>query len=275
MAAARATVFSPHAVGASAPRSREDHPLTRRPPPRYTRQCNRVRPGERLLDRDLARLLGVSRTPVREAMARLHQDGLLETRDGRYFVVDIQDARNIGDLYDLREVLEVHAVHLAARRACDDDLAELAALLKTLEGYHADPQKRAEEIKLGLRVHEIIARASGNGFLHETVTRLLNRMRLFIWVETLYEDVQQAEDTHREHAAFLTLLREQRVDEAEAVMRTHLRKARDHITRLARLREAFYTPVDLSPIGMAAGRNGRSRRVAGNGRTRRAGSPAR
>ena len=236
---------------------------------------NRVRPGERLLDRDLARLLGVSRTPVREAMARLHQDGLLETRDGRYFVVDIQDARNIGDLYDLREVLEVHAVHLAARRACGDDLAELAALLETLEGYHADPQKRAEEIKLGLRVHEIIARASGNGFLHETVTRLLNRMRLFIWVETLNEDVQQAEDTHREHAAFLTLLRERRADEAEAVMRTHLRKARDHITRLARLREAFYPPVDLSPIVMAAGRNGRSRRTAANGRTRRAGSPAR
>ena len=232
---------------------------------------NHIRPGQRLLDRDLARLLGVSRTPVREALLRLHQDGLLETRDGRgYFVTDIQDGRQMADLYDLREVLEVHAVHLAAERARPEDLAELDALLRTLDSFRDDPQKRQEEIKLGLRVHEIIARASGNAFLHETLTRLLNRMRFFIWVETLYEDAEEAEATRREHAAFLTLLGEHKGDEAEAIMRTHLRKARDHIVRIARLREAFYPQVDLSPIGLLDGRNGRSRKA--KPRARRASS---
>ena len=131
---------------------------------------NHFRPGERLLDRDLARLLGVSRTPVREALVRLHQDGLLETRDGRgYFVIDIQDARHIGDLYDLREVLEVHAVHLAAERARPEDLDELGELLPPSTPIAPTRTKRGEEVKLGLKVHEIIARASGNAFLHETL----------------------------------------------------------------------------------------------------------
>lgn len=227
---------------------------------------NHFRPAERLLDRDLARLLGVSRTPVREALVRLHQDGLLETRDGKgYFVVDIEDARHIADLYDLREVLEVHAVRLATERARPEDLAELAEVLAVLETYRDDPAKRGEEVKLGLRVHEIIARASGNTFLHETVMRLLNRMRFFIWIETLYEDAEEAEETRREHAASLALIKEGQADDAEAVMRTHIRKARDHILRIARLREAFYPPVDLSPIGAVELRRER-RAVAHGGR---------
>jgi len=229
--------------------------------------ANHFRPGERLLDRDLARLLGVSRTPVREALVRLHQDGLLESREGRgSFVIDVQDTHHLADLYDLREVLEVHAVRLAAQRARPEDLGELRELLATLEAYRDDPAKRGEEIKLGLGVHEIIARASGNGFLHETLSRLLNRMRFFIWIETLYEDAETEEETRREHAAFLTLLTERRVDEAEEVMRAHLRKARDHIVRIAQLREAFFPQVDLSPIGAPAPRGGGP---GGTGRTRR------
>ena len=160
--------------------------------------ANHFRPGERLLDRDIARLLGVSRTPVREALVRLHQDGLLESREGRgSFVIDVQGTHHLADLYDLREVLEVHAVRLAALRARPEDLDELRELLVTLETYRDDPAKRGAEIKLGLGVHEIIARASGNGFLHETLTRLLNRMRFFIWIETLYEDAETEEETRR------------------------------------------------------------------------------
>lgn len=223
---------------------------------------NHFRPGERLLDRDLAKLLGVSRTPVREALVRLHQDGLLETRDRKgYFVVDMGDARHIADLYDLREVLEVHAVRLATERAQPEDLAELAEVLATLETFGHDPEKRGEEIKEGLRVHEIIARASGNPFLYDTVVRLLNRMRFFIWIETLYEDPEQAETTRREHAALLTLIRERRADDAERVMRAHIRTAREHILRIARLREAFYPHIEISPIGAGKARRlGRRRR---------------
>lgn len=208
---------------------------------------NQLKPGERLPDRDLAEELGVSRTPVREALGRLEQDGLVANRAGRGYVVVEMDAKQIADLYDLREMLEVHAVRLAAERATPEDLDQLARVLATLETYRDVPEKRSEEIKEGLRVHELIARASGNAFLHETLVRLLDRMRVFIWIEMLYEDAEAAELTRREHAAFLTLIREQRVDEAEALVRTHIRTAKEHILRVVKARESFYQPAGPAP----------------------------
>ena len=72
---------------------------------------NELGPGERLLDRELADKVGVSRTPVRDALRRLEQDGLITTRTGRrWFVADL-DTKQAANLYELREVLEVRAVH--------------------------------------------------------------------------------------------------------------------------------------------------------------------
>lgn len=201
---------------------------------------NHLKPGQKLLDRDLASELGVSRTPVREALSRLEQDGLVDNRAGKgYFVADM-DAKQIADLYDLREMLEALAVRLVAERATLSDLAQLEGVLATLEEYRDNPAKRGEEIKVGLRIHETIARASGNAFLHETLVRLLDRMQFFIWMEMLYEDRQAADLTRTEHKALLVLIREKRADEAEALIRTHVRTAKQHILKIVRAREAFY-----------------------------------
>ncbi len=201
---------------------------------------NELGPGQRLLDRELADKLGVSRTPVREALRRLEQDGLIISRTGRRWFVANLDTKRAADLYDLREVLEVHAVHLSAEHATPEDFAELSGVLQTLEKYREDSEKRSEEIRFGLHVHEIIARASGNAVLHETLIRLLDRMLPFIWMEMLYEDPEAMEATRREHAMLLTLIREKRVDEAEAVIRTHIQTARDHMLRILSAREKFY-----------------------------------
>ncbi len=213
---------------------------------------SQLRPGTRLLDRELAEELGVSRTPVREALTRLEQDGLVTNRAGKGYVVIDMDAKQIADLYDLREMLECHAVRLAAERATPEDLEQLAAVLVTLDAYRNVPEKRGEEIRTGLRVHELIARASGNAFLHETLVRLLDRMLAVIWMEMLYEDTEAAEVTRREHAAFLTLIREKRADEAEALVRTHIRTAKEHILRIVKARERFYQQA--GPASLAAGR---------------------
>jgi DNA-binding GntR family transcriptional regulator len=144
------------------------------------------------------------------------------------------------DLYELREVLEVQAVRLAAARGTPEDFEELERVLGTLATYRVAADKRGEEIRFGLRVHEVIARASGNEVLQETLIRLLDRMLPFIWMEMLYEDSEATETTRREHAALLTLIREKRVDEAEEVMRAHIRTARDHMLRILSAREGFY-----------------------------------
>lgn len=233
---------------------------------------NHFKPGERLFDGELAKLLGVSRTPVREALVRLYQDRLVEVKDGKgYFVVDIDDTRQIADLYALREVLEVHAIRLAVERAQPQDLADLAEVVAKLGSYRSVLEKRVEELKEGLRVHEIIARASGDALLYETIVRLLTRMRFFFWIEMVNENAADAEETRREHAALLAHIRNKQVEEAESLMRAHIQRAREQILRVARLREAFYPPADLSPIGGTSLRAGSgsagSRSLAGGRRT--------
>jgi DNA-binding GntR family transcriptional regulator len=202
---------------------------------------NRLRPGQKLLDRDLAKELGVSRTPVREALTRLEQDGLVNNRAGKgCFVADEMDAKQIADLYDLREMLETHAIRLAAKRASSSDLEELERVLAKLDESRKDPARRGEEHQLDLRIHEIIARASHNTFLDETVVRLLDRMNSFIWIQVFNEDPEAAELSHREHASLLTLIREKRADEAETVVRNHTRTAKQNILKLLRARETFF-----------------------------------
>lgn len=76
----------------------------------------RLVPGTPLSEIDLAERLGVSRTPLRAALARLALEGLVDTSRGRTGVVSDVSAASIGELFELREALEVHAARLAARR---------------------------------------------------------------------------------------------------------------------------------------------------------------
>ncbi len=203
--------------------------------------AGQLKPGHKLSDQDLAAELGVSRTPVRHALNRLAQDGWLDDAKG-YHVAD-PDAKQVADLYALREVLEAHAVRLAVERATSTDLQELAGVIETLDLLGRDSARRGEEIRVGLRIHEIIARASGDTFLHETTVRLLNRMHLFIWMDTINEDPQAAELTRREHRDLLHLVRSGQADEAEALIRRHIRTAKLGILKILAARDAFYQPA--------------------------------
>src|SRR5260221_2064077 len=82
----------------------------------------KLRPGQKLAERDLGERLKVSRTPIREALGRLVQDGLVESRPQRGHFVREVDAKTVEDLYDLREMLEKHAIRLAMRRLSEADL---------------------------------------------------------------------------------------------------------------------------------------------------------
>lgn len=201
------------------------------------------KPGNRLSDQELAAELGVSRTPVRHTLNRLAQEGLLDESKGKgYYVADL-DAQQVADLYALREVLEAHAVRLAVERATSSNIEELKEVLAALEKLSDDSSKRGEEIRVGLRIHEIIARASGHAFLHETMVRLLNRMHFFIWMDTLNEDPQAADLTRREHRDLLDFIRSGKPDEAEALIRSHIRTAKQGILKILAARDAFYQPA--------------------------------
>jgi DNA-binding GntR family transcriptional regulator len=205
-----------------------------------------LKPGNKLSDQELAMELGMSRTPVRHALTRLAQEGLIDEGKSRGFHVADLDAKQVADLYALREVLEVHAIRLAVERATVEDMKELSGVLETLEKLSQDPSKRGEEIRVGLKIHEVIARASGDTFLHEIMVRLLNRMHFFIWMDTLNEDPQAAEATRREHRELFACMQAGKPDEAEAVIRTHIRTAKQGILKVFEARDTFYQPAQAT-----------------------------
>jgi len=78
---------------------------------------NALLTGQKLVDRELAQQLGVSRTPVREALGRLSMTGLVEKRIRRGYYVSKFSAEQVSDLYEFRKILEVNAARLAAQNA--------------------------------------------------------------------------------------------------------------------------------------------------------------
>lgn len=201
------------------------------------------KPGNKLSDQELATELGVSRTPIRHALSRLAQDGLLDDGRGKGYYIPDLDGQQVADLYALREILEAHAVRLAVERATPSHFQEFKGLLAILKKLSKDPSKRGEEIRVGLKVHEMIARTSGDAFLYESMIRLLNRMYFFIWMETLNEDPEAADLTRREHSNLLEFIQSGRPDEAEALIRSHIQSARGSMLRILAARDAFYQPA--------------------------------
>ena len=107
-------------------------------------------PGTRLLENDVAKNLGVSRTPAREALALLTQDGLL-VHEGRRFKVPVYDEQQITEVFEIRQRLEPYAVRLACERATP---AELKALRTLADGALGKPASAAAYLAVNFKLRQ-------------------------------------------------------------------------------------------------------------------------
>ena len=98
----------------------------------------RLKPGEALREAAIAEQLGVSKTPVREALARLEQEGLVETTSFKGAVVSGYSPEDLQEVYELRELLEGAAARAAATSASDEALERLRTLVAESRALHAE-----------------------------------------------------------------------------------------------------------------------------------------
>jgi DNA-binding GntR family transcriptional regulator len=139
-------------------------------------------PGAVVREPELTELLGIGRTPVREALRRLAQERLIEVYPRRGMFVSKVDVRDLVRLCEVRAALEPEAARLAAERATQADLAELRSLLGELDGRRRrDPRVL---IDLDERIHRAIYHASHNPFLAETLEEYYTHA-LRIWMVAL------------------------------------------------------------------------------------------
>jgi DNA-binding GntR family transcriptional regulator len=100
----------------------------------------RFRPGERLAEEHLAEELGVSRTPVREALHKLEQEGLIEPLETRGFCIPQDSPEEVEDLFELRTVLEGYALKVICERVTDEQIACLAGFIDQAEAAARNEQ---------------------------------------------------------------------------------------------------------------------------------------
>src|SRR6266853_4564695 len=133
---------------------------------------------QRLSDVTLAEQLGMSRTPVRQALERLVQEGLVRSDPRRGFWTRTFTAQDIHEIYDLRGALEVLAVRLAAPHLSREDLkAHLEALYAVRAELDTNPVLRF--LQVDIRFHMLITRASNNGRLMHSLSMLRSQLSMF------------------------------------------------------------------------------------------------
>jgi DNA-binding GntR family transcriptional regulator len=178
-------------------------------------------PGCVIQQGQLARDLGISTTPLREALRRLMSDGLVELdahRDARVSALTAEEAR---DLVELRRSLDPLAAGLAAERRTRADLELIRATAAELTPLRGDP--KAEELGTHRRFHHAIYSASQNDLLVQTLDGLWDKAdryrRLALTVDRSQADLDR---THAEHQALVDAIAAGDAETAAAVMRDHV-----------------------------------------------------
>lgn len=179
-----------------------------------------LEPGFDLNERAVAALTGTSRTPVREAVSRLVEDGLAE-RHQRGSRVTLWDAERTGQLYEMRMLLEAEAARLASMRRSPHALLRIQAALQDQQELKEPSAEQRRDINYAFH-HEIWA-ACGNPFLLQANEKY-GVQSLCVTPTTLRTD-ERWDTSIQEHAQLLEAITEHRGEEAARLMRQHLESA--------------------------------------------------
>ena len=177
-------------------------------------------PGARMREIDLATRLGVSRTPIRQALSRLEVEGMLTVAPRTGLVVASLDSDAMTELYNMREVLEGAAAVFAARNASPKEISDLERILDETPSIAGDPREFARHNR---RLHQAIYDAAHNRFLVKSLQALHDAM-LLLGPTTLSTKARRKE-AHEEHRALIAAIADRDGEAATAVVRQHIQAA--------------------------------------------------
>ncbi|MEY8828436.1 GntR family transcriptional regulator [Sedimentitalea sp. XS_ASV28] len=182
------------------------------------------KPGDRLVESDLAERFGVSRTPIREALQRLETQSLLE-RDGRSLIVASLNHNQMAELYVVRRELEGLAARLAAQHATAEEIAVLRAMVSADDALVNDPAALA---RANRRFHKQIHLASHNRYLVQQLDLVHRTMALM--ATTSLAARGRGQIAQSEHDGIVSAIEARNEAQAEAALKEHISVA--FMTRL-------------------------------------------
>lgn len=176
-------------------------------------------PGQRVREAEIASMLGVSRTPVREAMNRLVSEKLLVLSSTRGISVVELDRQHVLELYATREFVEGASARFAAQHASPAEIASLRSMLEQSR-LNLDPQKHAA---FNRRFHAAIGVAAHNRYVQQMLDSLADTLHLLRG--TTFQVPGRSGKAFEEHLAIITAIENRDPDSAEAAARHHIRNA--------------------------------------------------
>jgi DNA-binding GntR family transcriptional regulator len=189
-----------------------------------------IPPGGRIAVDRLVRDLGVSQTPIREALSRLEAQGLVvKTHLIGYSAADQLDATRLEQLYELRLLLEPFAAGRAAQYMDETTLQSLKKLAADMQSCATDAPGEAygRFAQLDTQFHDLIAAASRNELVQETLANLHIHVHLF----RLFYHTRVTTDAIDEHRQLIEALERRDPTAAEAAMRSHLERSRQRFNK--------------------------------------------
>ncbi len=187
----------------------------------------RFRPGEALREDRIASMLGASRTPVREALARLEREGFV-AKDGRSYVVTPITKDDVIQLYEERIPLEAMAAKLAAIRATEDQLVKMGNAIDMIRAEVMQPNPNPVKLaELNGKFHDLVAEASGNKYIAATLRQI--RLKLKIVRVNIFTSYSRRLEETREHGDVYEAIKSRNPDAAFVKMLNHEQNVLEYV----------------------------------------------
>ncbi|PYI50881.1 GntR family transcriptional regulator [Paenibacillus flagellatus] len=177
-----------------------------------------LNPGDRIVETKLARELGVSQTPVREAIRHLHGEGIITIVPNKGPMVRTLDMKDVFEIYSVRSMLEGLAIRLATRNATDEQIAEL-------ESFYEQMKRKLHDDSVKFLLHD-------SSHIHRTIIEMSNHTRLISMYQSISFQISLVnrllgtKSTKRkevdEHLELIEALKRRDPDHAEETMRRHI-----------------------------------------------------
>lgn len=215
-------------------------------------------PGSQLVNRTISEQVGMSMTPVREAIARLASEGIVHYIPGAGSYVRSVDRQELAQLYELREVLEPFATTRAAMQITANELHELRGICKDWRAIvddlrlsnlpHANKQQIARWNSNERRFHELIIQASRNTWLIKVVDDLQLMAYSFNPLRGLADflTLANAESTYRDHLRIYKALRKRDAPLVRSLSRRHIRIGRNRVLEFLEKQNSQQNPAESS-----------------------------
>ena len=185
-------------------------------------------PGERLMEVQLAEELGISRTPIREAIRKLEQEGYVIMLPRRGSYVSSVSVHDVQEIFEIRSALESLSIGLAARRITSDDLDKLQKLLQLIEGY-IENNDIENIVKTDVEFHDLLYQVSGNERLRLIINNLKEQLARFRTLSMSYPG--RLQDTLEEHREMVEAIANGDVEAARDAAERHMERAEETLLK--------------------------------------------